>query len=202
MRLRFLTPLFGTATVLALITGPVMYAFHEQAQMRNFRVVRENKLYRSGQMTIAGLKRAIHDYGIKTVISLRDKTRTEDLAEEAYCDKEEINYYRLPPRSWDLVDGVAPVDENVSKFLEIIDNPANFPILIHCFAGIHRSGAYCAIYRMEKEFWTNDRAIREVKACGYSHLYEEMDVLGYLEQYQPEWKKPGNPQLFRPPSLD
>ena len=116
MRLRFLTSLAGITTVLALIGGPVIYAFHEQAQMRNFRVVRENRLYRSGQMTIAGLKRAIHDYGIQTVICLRDGGKEQDLAEEAYCVHEEINFYRLPPQSWDTTYGPAPAEENVSKF--------------------------------------------------------------------------------------
>ena len=44
---RLLIPLLGVATVLALIAGPVVYAFHEEKQMRNFRVVCEGKLYRS-----------------------------------------------------------------------------------------------------------------------------------------------------------
>ena len=190
MRLRFLTSLAGITTVLALIGGPVIYAFHEQAQMRNFRVVRENRLYRSGQMTIAGLKRAIHDYGIQTVICLRDGGKEQDLAEEAYCVHEEINFYRLPPQSWDTTYGPAPAEENVSKFRAIIAKESNYPILIHCFAGIHRSGAYCAIYRMEEQHWTNAQAIQEVKACGYSNLYDEFDVLSYLEQYQPKREEP------------
>ena len=50
---RLLTSLFGVATVLALIVGPVVYAFHEEKQMRNFRVVRPGVLYRSARMTPA-----------------------------------------------------------------------------------------------------------------------------------------------------
>ena len=65
-----------------------------------------------------------------------------------------------------------------------MDNPDNYPVLIHCFAGIHRTGAFCAIYRMEYEGWTNAEAIEELRACGYSNLDDEWDILGYLEQYR------------------
>src|SRR4051812_34390627 len=96
---RFGRPLFGTLMVAALIAGPVVFGFQRQAQMRNFRVVDEGVLYRSGQMHLEGLKRAVHDYGIKTVISLRDSpdnvAPAPDMNEETYCLKEEINFNRF-----------------------------------------------------------------------------------------------------------
>src|SRR5262249_44286850 len=103
-RRQFLQNLFGIATTGVLIAGPVEYARRAEAEMRNFRVFQEGALCRSGQMTVGGLKRVVHDYGIKTVISLRDAAvpgdPPPDLAEERWCAKEEINYYRLPPRPW------------------------------------------------------------------------------------------------------
>jgi tyrosine-protein phosphatase SIW14 len=182
----------ASLVILLLIAGPVLYAFHEQAQMRNFRLVREGVLYRSAQMKLPGLKRAVHDYGIRTVVSLRDATTADDRAEEEYCRKEEMNFFRLPPRTWDTTNGPAAAEENVRKFREIIADSKNYPILVHCFAGIHRTGAYVAVYRMEREHWTNEEAIAEVKACGYENLGEELDILTYLEKYQPSWKKPAH----------
>jgi protein tyrosine/serine phosphatase len=64
-------------------------------------------------------------------------------------------------------------------------DPKNYPVLVHCFAGIHRTGAYTAIYRMEFEGWSNAKAIAEVKACGYTNLDDEWDILNYLERYRP-----------------
>jgi protein tyrosine/serine phosphatase len=181
----------ASLVILLLIAGPVLYAFHEQAQMRNFRIVREGILYRSAQMKLPGLKRAVHDYGIRTVVSLRDATTADDRAEEEYCRKEEMNFFRLPPRTWDTTNGPAAAEENVRKFREIIADSKNYPILVHCFAGIHRTGAYVAVYRMEREHWTNEEAIGEVKACGYENLGEELDILTYLENYRPTWKPAG-----------
>ncbi len=190
----------GATLVGLLIAGPVAFAFHQQARMRNFRVVRDGVLYRSGQMSLAGLKRAIHDYGIRTVVSLRDEDRPDDLAEEAFCRKEEINFYRLPPRHWDTTDGPAEVEPNVCKWRDIISDPENYPILVHCFAGIHRTGAYVAIYHMERDHWGNDEAIADLIANGYTTLGGDLDLLGYLEQYRPTWQQSAEPPAAAPAS--
>jgi len=189
----------GTAIVLALILGPIALALHEQRQLREFRVVREGVLYRSGQMAVPALRRVCHDYGIRTIITLRDKAVSSspklDLAEEAFCSKEEMNYYRFPLRAWEAPDGSAPVEENVRQFRQLMQEPRNHPVLIHCFAGIHRTGAYCAIFRMEFDRWSHGAALAEMKACGYTNLDNEWDVLGYLERYRPTWwqDKDGTP---------
>jgi tyrosine-protein phosphatase SIW14 len=180
----------GTLVVLGLIIGPVVFALHQQAQMRNFRVVREGVLYRSGQMTRAGLQRVFFDYGIKTVICLRDGTQASDQAEEAFCNSEEVSFVRIPPTFWGDMGGAPPAEEGVRKFREVLSDPANYPVLVHCLAGIHRSGIFTAIYRMEFEHWTNAEAMAEMRACGYVELDEHVDVLGYLESYRPSWRQP------------
>jgi protein tyrosine/serine phosphatase len=186
---RILPILLCVAVVMLCIGAPVAWALHMQAQTRNFHVVKEGVLYRSGQTTPFGLKNLIHDYGIRTVVSLRDSLVPDeaapDRAEEAYCTAQEIRYLRIPPRRWEAAEGPAPVEEGVRKFRDLMSNPSNYPVLVHCFAGIHRTGAYCAVYRMEFEHWSNARAIEEVKAFGYTNLDSEEDILGYLERYKP-----------------
>jgi protein tyrosine/serine phosphatase len=186
---RVLLTVVRTVTVLLLIAGPVVFALHRQTQTRNFRVVRAGVLYRSGQMTLEGLQRIIHDYHIRTVVNLREGVASADKAEEDYCEMQEINFVRIPPRTWSEIDGVVPVEEGVRKFKEVMSDAGNYPVLVHCMAGIHRTGAYCAIYRMELEHWSNERALAEMRACGYTNLDDEWDILGYLEQYRPHWAK-------------
>jgi protein tyrosine/serine phosphatase len=162
--------------IVLLVTGvPIGYSFYSQSHIRNFHMVREGVLYRSGQMSVPGLQSVIRDHGIKTVVSLRPA----DEVEEAFCRNEGINYYRISPRPW----------EGVPQFLEIMDDPELHPILIHCYAGIHRTGAYSAIYRMEYEHWSNEQAIAELRARGYTALGDEWNLLEFLEQYQPRWRK-------------
>jgi protein tyrosine/serine phosphatase len=185
--------LLGLLVAVLLVAGPWGYAHYRQIHIRNFRAVREGVLYRSGQMTITGLKAAVHERGIKTVITLRDSASANepppDLSEENYCLAEGLNYVRISPRSWWSPDGSIPAEIGVRRFLEVMDNADNFPVLIHCFAGIHRTGAFCAIYRMEYDRWSNEEAIAELYACGYKYLEDEWDLLDFLKSYVPRWKR-------------
>jgi protein tyrosine/serine phosphatase len=184
---RLLQVATGCLIVLALIVSPIAFALRQQAQTRNFRVVRPGILYRSGQMTKEGLLQVVNDYHIKTVISLRDGLTERDRAEEELCKSEDINFVRILPSRWGDEGGCVPVEAGVKRFREIMGDPQNFPVLVHCFAGIHRAGSYCAIYRMEFEHWSNAKAIAEMKSCGYSNLDDELDILGFMEQYRPSW---------------
>jgi protein tyrosine/serine phosphatase len=190
---RWLRIVFGLFIAALLVGGPTGYAYYRRHESRQFFLVREGVLYRSNQLSLTGLKRVIADDDIKTVITLRDAhvpgNPPPDLAEEHYCKAQDINHYRIPPRQWWSVCGTVPAEEGVQKFLQIMDEPRNYPVLLHCFAGCHRTGAYCAIYRMEYEHWSNEKALAEMKACGYINLDEELDILGYLEQYQPRWRR-------------
>jgi len=191
-------------SLLAFLVGaPFGYARYRKATFRNFHVVETGKLYRSGQLSLDGMKRAMHDYRIQTVISLRDGKQPGDPApdanEEKYCGDEELYYYRLPHRvlarvksPWLKENGKAGVDANVAKFLQIMDDAKHYPVLIHCTAGTHRTGAYVAIYRMEYDGWTNAEALDEIKAHGYDDIEEQNDILDYLQTYVPRWKRQEN----------
>jgi tyrosine-protein phosphatase SIW14 len=182
----------GSLVAAVLVGVPWGYSAYRRTHFREFRVVTPGVLYRSGQMTLAGLERVVHDHGIRTVVTLRDAAvpgdPPPDQAEADYCRKRAIKHVRLTPRRWEgEPGGPAPAEENVRTFLAVLDDPANHPVLVHCFAGIHRTGAYVAVYRMEYDRWTTAEALDELRARGYRNLDDEPDVLGYLEQYRPRW---------------
>ncbi len=183
--MRWLRIMFSLVILGVLVGGPLAYLQYRRDNLRNFHVVRDDVLYRSGQLSLAGLKRLVHDYGIKSVITLRFAKvagqAPPDRDEENFCKAEGLNYYRLPHLRWWSSVGTIPAEKNVQEFLRIMNNPANHPVLIHCFAGMHRTGTFCAVYRMEVEGWTSAEAIREMKHFGY--VQEDWDVLGYLENY-------------------
>ena len=74
---RPLSYVFASLIVALLIGGPVAYAYFQQGQLRNFHEVKEGVLYRSGQLPLSGLKRVLHDYGIKTVVTLREDEKAK-----------------------------------------------------------------------------------------------------------------------------
>lgn len=171
---------------------PYWYHEHREREYRNFRVVRPGYLYRSGQLSPAGLSRIIEEYGIRTVITLRepDQNSSRDASfdwEEALCSKENVVFVRIPARPWWSKEGPAPARKSVARFLEVLRDPDKYPppILLHCFAGEHRTGVFCAIYRMEFEGWPPAEAIAEAKRCGYVYLDNEWDVRTFLQLYRP-----------------
>jgi protein tyrosine/serine phosphatase len=186
---------FGLLTVGAIVGGPLGYAAYRNANYRCFRAVEPGVLYRSGQLSQSGLERVLTDYGIRTVITLRDPSvsgKEPDWGEEEFCQKRDVKYIRIPPQRWSSPGGgPALADAGVQTFLRVMDDAANRPVLIHCFAGVHRTGAYLAVYRMEFEHWSNERAIEELRAT-YSNLDNEADVRGYLEHYRPRWLRATN----------
>ncbi len=183
--MRFVRILFALAIAGIVIGGPYGYYLYKRTSLRNFHVVREGVLYRSGQLSLPGLKRVIFEQGIKTVVTLRysdnPETAPPDLEEETYCNLMGINHFRIPYRPWWASDGTVPADQGVKTFLKIMNDPAHYPGLVHCFAGIHRTGALCAVYRMEFDHWNNTQAIQEMRNLGYAD--DHMDVMTYLENY-------------------
>src|SRR6476661_10112641 len=89
---------------------------------RNFHVVADGVLYRSGQLSPEELKCVIDQYHIKTVVTLRtvrepDKPYPDDW-EKGVCAERGIKHERILPRSWAAdATGKVPAQECVRQFL-------------------------------------------------------------------------------------
>ena len=183
------------AVVFALVVAsPVVYSAHCNTELRGFRVVEDGVLYRSGQLTPAGFERVLHEYGIKTVNTLRTSRTAAlppDTWEQNICVAKGINHVRIVPRVWGADEkGEIPAEQAVQAFLAVIENKENHPVLVHCFAGIHRTGTMCAIYRMEFQGWTPERAMEEMQICGYAPEDMHEHISNYLRNYESRHKSP------------
>lgn len=179
--------ILGLVCLIAVIVIPTYVSKYQQKQYRNFKVVKKGVLYRSGQMTPIGLKKIVDEYHIRSIVSLRDSYNSEappDVQEEGFAREFGVKYLRLSPKKWESETGEPPVMENVRQYIKLMGNPENYPVLVHCFAGIHRTGSYCALYRMEFEKWPNEKAISELKHLGYEQLENEKDVYKFLKEFK------------------
>ena len=187
--MRRLLPASAALTLVALVVSvPLAYRSVTSTTYRNFRVVESGRLYRSGQMSEAGLARTLREYGIRTVVSLRDARDdgkvAPDRAEAEYCAAHGVEHIVLTPANWCAADGKpAPVEPNLRRFLAVMDDPAKSPVLVHCFAGIHRTGGYVSLYRIEYGRWTAEEAIREMKGMGTVRTTFDEEIPDYLRAY-------------------
>lgn len=177
--------------IVAIAAIPVMYHREQAVTFRNFRVVEPGILYRSGQMCPEGFSKVVREHGIATVISLRDTTDERgtfaDQFEVDLCHELGIAHIRVGPgTTWLPPEQMAfPFHGQVVEFLRILDDPATErPVLVHCFAGVHRTGACCAVYRMNYQNWTGDEAIREMRAMGTARTNFGDDLIRFLATYQ------------------
>jgi tyrosine-protein phosphatase SIW14 len=172
-----------------VVAAPLVYSSHQNTHLRNFRVVEDGVLYRSGQLTPGGFERVLHDYGIKTVVTLRT-TRTAaappDTWEQSVCAAHNVKHVRIVPRVWGADEkGEIPAEQAVREFLDVMDRKENHPVLVHCFAGIHRTGTMCAIFRMEFQGWTPERAMSEMQLYGFAPEDMHQHIAVYLKSYEP-----------------
>ena len=184
--------LAGTAFAM-VVAAPLVYSSHCNTHLRNLRVVEAGVLYRSGQLTPAGLERVIHDHHIKTVITLRAARqsggKSPDEWEESFCSAKGVNHVRIVPRVWGADEaGEIPAEQGVQQFLAVMDKKENHPVLVHCFAGVHRTGTMCAIFRMEYHGWTAERAMEEMQLYGFAPEDMHQHIGAYLRSYEPRRK--------------
>ena len=97
---------------------------------------------------------AAREMGIRTVINLRPGK--DDIPTGGVP-----NYVNIP------VQTSTPTYAEARQFFAIIDDPKNQPVLLHCYHGADRTGAFTALYRINRQGWTKDEAIREMTGGGY-----------------------------------
>lgn len=185
----------STSLIVCVVTSIAWYAWNQERHYRHVRVVKPGVLYRSGQLTKKGLERVLYENNIATVISLRGNAQGQPSThhwEEAVCFKNFVHYVSIPLGSTEQRAHPSPgesfqlIDTAARQFLDIMTDPVTYPrpVLVHCLAGVHRTGVMAALFRIEKEGWTKERAIAEMRALGY----DDFTSFDPLRDYLIHWK--------------
>jgi protein tyrosine/serine phosphatase len=122
-------------------------------QIKNFG--RTNDHYFRGAQPKSGDYADLARLGVKTVIDLTSGGRVD---ERGLVERTGMKFYRIP-----LTTSDRPSEAAVSQFLRLVNDPANWPVYVHCQGGRHRTGVMTAVYRMTQDGWTADRAYNEMK---------------------------------------
>ena len=181
-----------------VIAGPMLYWRYQLTTSKRLREVVPGQFYRSGQMTVSGFEEAFARWHFHTVINVQNEFPDPDLRisfldgrtekETDVCRRHGVKYILLQPDlvSRRTVPGNQPLV--IAQFLQIMDDPDNYPVLIHCKAGLHRTGCLVAVYRMEYQDWNARDSIEEMKDLGFGDM-ACTSANDYIAQYVLNYQK-------------
>ena len=196
------------AAIAGVVIGPPCMLYRAQyAHTKRLREVTPGRFYRSGQMNASGFRETIERFKIKTVLNLQHEEGFRDpnlpdrwlgkpvILESELCKQLNVRYVLLTPDILPTPNDLTKEPPAVTEFVKLLDDESAYPILIHCKAGLHRTGRLTAIYRMEKHGWDVGDALRELRANGYGYTAaSESDdfIIQFVQNYKPR-------RLAKPP---
>ena len=163
------------------VSGPL-----EGAPVKNFGVVDEGILYRSGQPRMIVLPWLRH-FGIASIVNLR---------EAQYTDGELIlsllgfrAYLHLP-----IDNHAEPTEAEAAAFLQFVQDKRHWPILVHCGEGEGRTGVFAALTRYAIDGWPMDRALAEANA----YNAPKPALSNVQHEWLERWARSHSPGDYRP----
>lgn len=123
-----------------------------------------HEIKRGGRPTMSDLDTLKRD-GFKTIINLENKAEVIS-KEKAYAKKLGFNYLVS-----ELDTQETPNDQQIEKVLEVLMDPSQQPVYIHCFHGQDRTGMVIGIYRVLADHWSQDEAYKEMVNLGFHPKY-------------------------------
>jgi protein tyrosine/serine phosphatase len=152
-------------------------------ELPNFHQVNP-QVFRGAQPKQGGLQK-LASLGIKTIINLRDDDDRAK-AEEQEASAAGFRYFNIPLGSFGR-----PNDKTMDDILALINNSENQPVFVHCKLGSDRTGTVVAIYRIEHDGWSSERAKAEAKRYGMNIWQVEMKdyISDYYKRRQPGQQK-------------
>jgi protein tyrosine/serine phosphatase len=137
------------------------------ATPKNFGIIAPN-LYRSALPNQSQIQYLVGYYQIKTVIDLTERDR--GLIVKA-CSKAKINYFKFP-----MIDTEINSDL-ITQAINTIESHQN--VLIHCWAGKHRTGLISALIQKQMNF-SNKKILKDLFDFGFGDPVKHKVYFDYI----------------------
>ncbi len=172
--------------MLLIGAGKYVYDFNIN---HNFETITDGKVYKSGVIPPDEIADYVKKYKIKSIIDLRmpgtnDLVLNPEKPSEIKAEKDAVekiggvNYFSNPSEQ-------VPNAKNIEIFAKIMNDKSNYPVLIHCYHGTGRAEMYSAIYRIEYENWSNEKARKGVRTIVKWSSFDYGKPKGdYLKNYR------------------
>lgn len=173
---------FFFLALLVLMTGA---AYWWGNRTYHFAAVQDGVLYRDGNRGMTQLAAAVRQSGAKTIVTLIDDKELNDPAkpqfqkEVSFCARNGVKQERIP-----VTLGGWPTSDDLKRFMAIVADPANRPVLVHCAQGVRRTGMFAAAHQMSVMGYDKTKAKYAIMTFGHSERTVG-DVKTFIDNYDP-----------------
>ena len=180
LRIRVLAACFAAVAISAPAvaqTPPSTTASASFSRIRigNFGKVNDN--YFRGSQPKGSDFSALAALGVKTVIDLQLDGPSSEAASVTAAG---MKFFRIG-----MTTSKAPTEAQIEQFFEIVNNPVNQPVYVHCAGGRHRTGTMTALYRMTFDGWNPVQAYNEMKQYRFEGFPDHPVLRNYVYAYKP-----------------
>jgi len=173
------------------------YHFFWRYHLKRFQEVHAGTFYRTAQPSEFGLRWLKRHYGVRTIVSLQlfdpvldrgllDLGAPDGDREARYAPEIGLKFQQWPmgtEASWPWL-----TPWQFEAFFDLIDDPANLPIAVHCMGGRHRTGTLSALYRLEYDRWPVEQTLAEMYSFKFGERIsmQEFNLKTYLPRHRPD----------------
>ena len=148
--------------IIILINFSLIFSVRIRAEVKDttiYNFVRLNKSFCTGGQPRVQELVELKSAGTRSIVNLRRPSEFNEVAQVTEARRLGLRYYNIP------VNSQSPKDEEVEEFLEILSDPSNLPVFIHC-ASANRVGGFWMIRRVLVDGWGIKEAETEALRVG------------------------------------
>lgn len=183
----------AAVSLAVVLLGGVSYSLRWEVWPKRFAQVEPGWLYRGGQVDARLIEDLADRYAFGGILSLTRLSADEpdEAAELALIEDRGLDFCMIPMPG----NGVAAF-EQLDQAADWIATHEGRPIYVHCAAGVKRTSAAIAAYRLKHCGWSLEQAAEEARRHGIRSRHRKW--LDNLAAYQARLSPPARQQRLQP----
>jgi protein tyrosine/serine phosphatase len=169
--------------IAACTAGGFLYRQHKR--YKHFRVHDEGMVYRSAWLEPDALQTVIEKYQIRTVVNL---CNPGEMGEDRWVGEREAvtnagaRLIELP-----MTLKTEASDPEIAKHLAVMNDPDNYPMLVHCQHGVTRTAKFLAIYDIVYRNKTGEESLAAQPLFGREQY--NVNVRAFVTNFERDHRK-------------
>jgi tyrosine-protein phosphatase SIW14 len=123
-----------------------------------------DSLFRGAQPHPEGIEE-LKKLGVTTIVDLRGDNQDLIERERKQVESLGMRFVNIKVSGWS-----PPTNEQIAQFLSLFKD-RHQKIFVHCRFGDDRTGVFVATYRMTREHWPSDQALKEMYFFGFNGFW-------------------------------